>query len=104
MERVDRQQLLSHLKSMQEAFLTSVRHTHPAGTPLTPPLSLQLKDLRSAITRETCVTLAFIATILGVEFASVAETMMTQLIPLLSNSAKVSGWTIDIGIGQWLDH
>ena len=131
MEKLDRHQLLSHLKNMQDAFLTSVDpslpsslspspftpfpfsiHTHssfhstpsllpsltpslspltPSPSPLTPSLSsLQLKDLRSSITREACVTLSYITTVFGVEFAGVAESMMSQLIPLLPNSAKVS--------------
>lgn len=39
-ERVDRQQLLSHLKAMQEAFLISVRHTHATKIPSSPSPSL----------------------------------------------------------------
>ncbi|CAI8057490.1 CLIP-associating protein 1 [Geodia barretti] len=77
-ERVDRQQLLGHLKSMQDAFLTS------------------LKDLRSQVTRETCVTLAYVSTVMGVEFVGVAENMLTQLIPLLLNSAKIMATSASI--------
>jgi CLIP-associating protein 1/2 len=77
-ERVDRQQLLGHFKSMQDAFLTS------------------LKDLRSQVTRETCVTLAYASTVMGVEFVGVAENMLTQLIPLLLNSAKIMATSASI--------
>jgi CLIP-associating protein 1/2 len=79
-EKLDRHQLLSHLKNMQDAFLTS------------------LKDLRSSITREACVTLSYITTVFGVEFAGVAESMMSQLIPLLPNSAKIMATSASVCI------
>ena len=50
---------------------------------------LQLKDLRSQVTREACVTFSFLSVVFAGDFASTAELMMSQLIPLLSNSAKV---------------
>ena len=53
------------------------------------PFLLQLKDLRSQVTREACVTLSFFSVVFAGDFATMAELMMSQLIPLLSNSAKV---------------
>lgn len=50
---------------------------------------LQLKDLRSQVTREACVTLSYLAVVFRGDFSAVAEKMMAELIPLLPNSAKV---------------
>ncbi|XP_071789051.1 CLIP-associating protein 1-like isoform X8 [Asterias amurensis] len=59
------------LRSMEEAFIFSV------------------KDLRSQVVREACITLAFLAVKLGRQFDHVAEMVLPSLFQLLQNSAKV---------------
>ncbi len=59
------------LRTMEEAFIFSV------------------KDLRSQVVREACITLAFLALKLGRQFDHVAEMVLPSLFMLLQNSAKV---------------
>lgn len=61
----------SELREMESAFLTSI------------------KDLRSQVCREGCVTLAFYCEKLELKMAVLIEALMPALINLLQNSAKV---------------
>ncbi|XP_019850114.1 PREDICTED: CLIP-associating protein 1-like [Amphimedon queenslandica] len=53
------------------------------------PYQSALKDLRSQVVREACVTLACLAVHLRVDLLQFAELMLPHLIALLPNSAKV---------------
>lgn len=59
------------LKDLEEALKTSV------------------KDLRSSVVREACVTLSYMASILRNKFDYLAESMLQVLINLIPNSAKI---------------
>lgn len=48
-----------------------------------------IKDLRSQVVRETCITIAFLSQRLGLKFNHFAESIFSNLIDLLPNSAKV---------------
>ncbi|XP_048781371.2 CLIP-associating protein 1-like isoform X29 [Ostrea edulis] len=48
-----------------------------------------VKDLRSQIVRETCITLAFLSQQMGSRFEPLAEILLPHLINLIPNSAKV---------------
>lgn len=54
------------------------------------PLQTTLKDLRSQVVREACITIAFLSQTLGIKFDHAAECLLTPLINLIQNSAKVS--------------
>lgn len=56
----------------------------------------QLKDLRSQITREACVTLSYLCVVLGQVIAPFAASMLPQLFALLPNSAKVMAISAEI--------
>lgn len=54
------------------------------------PLQAIIKDLRSQVVREGCITVAYLSTILGSKLDRMAEILMIPLINLIQNSAKVS--------------
>lgn len=53
------------------------------------PLQTSIKDLRSQVVREACITIAYIAQTIGGKFDHSAEYLLHQLINLIQNSAKV---------------
>lgn len=50
---------------------------------------LSTKDLRSTVTREACVTLSYLSTVLRGQFDHTAEAVLPTLINVIPNSAKV---------------
>ncbi|CAH3023339.1 unnamed protein product, partial [Porites evermanni] len=50
---------------------------------------LSIKDLRSSVTREACVTLSYLSTLLKNQFDHTAEAILPALINLIPNSAKI---------------
>lgn len=53
------------------------------------PMQGSVKDLRSQVVREACITIAFLAKTLGLKFDRSAEHLLNTLINLIQNSAKV---------------
>jgi len=51
---------------------------------------ISIKDLRSQVIRETCITIAFLSQRLGVKFNHFSEFIFSNLIELIQNSAKVT--------------
>ncbi|XP_060851627.1 CLIP-associating protein 1-like [Rhopalosiphum padi] len=51
---------------------------------------ISIKDLRSQVIRETCVTIAFLSQRLGNKFNHFSESVFSNLIDLIQNSAKVT--------------
>lgn len=85
--------LLIHLCTYTHTHTdTRTQHTHTH----TQYCLSQLKDLRSQVVREACVTLSFISTVCGLDFAPFAELVFPPLINLLSNSAKVMASSADV--------
>lgn len=66
--------------------------------------TLQIKDLRSQIVREACITIAFLARLLGHRLESFTELAMTHLINLIQNSAKVMATSGTIAIRFIIEH
>lgn len=66
----------------QQLFLTMLKN-------LEVPYRDALKDLRSQVVREACVTLSCLVANLGIELLQFVEMMLPYLIALLPNSAKV---------------
>uniref|UniRef100_A0A672YWF0 Cytoplasmic linker associated protein 1a n=1 Tax=Sphaeramia orbicularis TaxID=375764 RepID=A0A672YWF0_9TELE len=53
------------------------------------PFKLSVKDLRSQVVREACITLGHLSSVLGGRFDHAAEAIMPALLNLVPNSAKV---------------
>jgi len=51
---------------------------------------VSIKDLRSQVVRETCITIAFLSQRLGNKFNHFTESIFSNLIDLIQNSAKVT--------------
>lgn len=66
--------------------------------------TLQVKDLRSQIVREACITIAFLARLLGQRLESFTELAMTHLINLIQNSAKVMATSGTIAVRFIIEH
>ena len=56
----------------------------------------QLKDLRSQVVREACITLSLMSSIFTSDFSLRAEILFPHLIALLSNSAKVMASSAEV--------
>ncbi|GAB1609449.1 CLIP-associating protein 1-B-like isoform X4 [Argonauta hians] len=65
-----------------EDFYTMLRTLEPA-------FSLAIKDLRSQVVREACITTAYVSQQLGNKCDHFAEALLQNLIALVSNTAKV---------------
>lgn len=64
-------EFFNNLRYLERSFQTSV------------------KDLRSQVVRETCITIAFLSQRLGAKFNNFAESVLNSLIDLIPNSTKV---------------
>uniref|UniRef100_A0A1Y1LZC0 TOG domain-containing protein n=1 Tax=Photinus pyralis TaxID=7054 RepID=A0A1Y1LZC0_PHOPY len=53
------------------------------------PLQGTLKDLRSQVVREACITIAYLSQVIGNKFDHCSECLLNGLINLIQNSAKV---------------
>lgn len=71
------------------AGATSFEEFHTHLKQLDIPLQSSVKDLRSQVVREACLTIAFLAKTLGLKFDRPAELLLNTLINLIQNSAKV---------------
>ncbi|XP_075263185.1 CLIP-associating protein 2-like isoform X7 [Convolutriloba macropyga] len=56
---------------------------------LTRVLSISVKDLRSQVSREACVTVAYMCQIMGLSAATLAEGCLSNLFAIVPNSAKI---------------
>lgn len=54
-----------------------------------PAFQASLKDLRSQVVREACITIAYLSVVLADKFDRLAEAFLLSLISLLQNAAKV---------------
>lgn len=71
------------------AGATNYDEFHTGLKSLEIPLQGTIKDLRSQVVREACITIAFLAVKLGNKFDKAAELLLQPLINLIQNSAKV---------------
>ncbi|XP_038058526.1 CLIP-associating protein 1-like isoform X3 [Patiria miniata] len=67
-------------------------------------LVFSVKDLRSQVVREGCITLAFFSVKLGRQFDHVAETLLPPLFNLLQNTVKVMATSGSVCLGIILKH
>ena len=68
------------------------------------PLVATVKDLRSQIVREACITLAFMSVRLTNRFERTAEGIIPAMVNLIQNSAKVIATSGTIGIRYIVSH
>lgn len=61
-------------------------------------LQSSVKDLRSQVVREACITIAYLAQTLENRFDKMAEYLLQHLINLIQNSAKVSKFCTALGL------
>lgn len=80
---------LKKLRSLIIAGATSFEEFYTNLRTLEIPLQGTLKDLRSQVVREACITIAYMAQTLGSKFDHCAESLLHPLINLIQNSAKV---------------
>lgn len=66
------------------------------------PLQTSVKDLRSQVVREACITIAFLAKNLGLKFERPAELLLNTLINLIQNSAKVIDFKVSYAVYYFL--
>ncbi|XP_065166997.1 CLIP-associating protein isoform X3 [Atheta coriaria] len=85
-KRVD---ALKKIRSLIIAGATAFDDFHVNLRNLERPLVETIKDLRSQVVREGCITIAFLAQSLGSKFDHAAEILIVPLINLIQNSAKI---------------
>ncbi|KAK9504374.1 hypothetical protein O3M35_010721 [Rhynocoris fuscipes] len=71
---------------------------------LDPPFQASVKDLRSQVVREACVTIAFMSQTLGNRFEHFAESVVPALINLIQNSAKIIASAGQVCLGFIVRH
>ena len=80
---------LKELKAIVQCEVMDQQTFIPLLRTLEIPFSESIKDLRSQVVREACITLSCLSFHLRVEMAQFAEAMLPNLIVLLPNSAKI---------------
>ncbi|XP_064114882.1 CLIP-associating protein 2-like isoform X6 [Macrobrachium nipponense] len=85
-KRVDH---LKKIRSLLIAGAASYEEFYPHLRLLEPAMQLSIKDLRSQVVREACVTLAYMSQELHHKVDHLCETVLPNLIYLIPNSAKV---------------
>ncbi|XP_066957563.1 CLIP-associating protein 1-B isoform X47 [Macrobrachium rosenbergii] len=85
-KRVDH---LKKIRSLLIAGAASYEEFYPHLRLLEPAMQLSIKDLRSQVVREACVTIAYMSQELHHKVDHLCETVLPNLINLIPNSAKV---------------
>ncbi|KAL1140353.1 hypothetical protein AAG570_000285, partial [Ranatra chinensis] len=71
---------------------------------LDPPFQASIKDLRSQVVREACVTIAYMSQLLGNKMEHFTENMLPCLFNLIQSSAKVVATAGQVAIGFVVAH
>ncbi|XP_017770144.1 PREDICTED: CLIP-associating protein isoform X3 [Nicrophorus vespilloides] len=80
---------LKKLRSLVIAGATNYDDFHTNLRSMEYALQATIKDLRSQVVREACISIAFLAQSLGNRFDHAAECLLNNLINLIQNSAKI---------------
>lgn len=80
-----------------DEFFTNLRYLEHS-------FQISLKDLRSQVVRETCITIAFLSQHLRIKFNHFSESIFSNLIDLIPNSAKVIASSGLVAIRFILEH
>ncbi|XP_045460919.1 CLIP-associating protein isoform X2 [Harmonia axyridis] len=84
-----RQDALKKIRSLVKAGATSHDEFYTGLKQLEIPLQSTLKDLRSQVVREACISIAYLVQNIGNKFDKATELLMPPLLNLIQNSAKV---------------
>ncbi|XP_042873875.1 CLIP-associating protein 1-like isoform X13 [Penaeus japonicus] len=84
-----RVEALKKLRSLLIAGATGYEEFYPHLRLLEPAMQLSIKDLRSQVVREACITVAYMSQELHHKVDHLCETVLPNLIYLIPNSAKV---------------
>ncbi|XP_075548307.1 CLIP-associating protein isoform X2 [Dermacentor variabilis] len=84
--RVD---VLRHLRSLLIAGAAEYEELYTSLRLLEPPFQVLVKDLRSQVVREACITIAYLSQQLGHKLDHFSEAVLPALINLIPNSAKI---------------
>ncbi|CAG9860441.1 unnamed protein product [Phyllotreta striolata] len=93
-----RVEALKKIRSIVIAGATSYEEFNVGLKNLEIPLQGTLKDLRSQVVREACVTISYLSQLLGNKFDKIAEGLLQHLINLIQNSAKVMATSGQIAV------
>lgn len=80
---------MKKLRALLIAGATSYEDFHTLLRNLELPLQTTMKDLRSQVVREACITISYFSQTLGLKFDHAAEMLLQTIINLIQNSAKV---------------
>lgn len=80
---------MKKIRSLVIAGATNYEEFYVGLKQLEIPLQTTIKDLRSQVVREACITIAYLAKTLANKFDKAAEYLLQPLINLIQNSAKV---------------
>uniref|UniRef100_A0A0X3P8A4 TOG domain-containing protein n=1 Tax=Schistocephalus solidus TaxID=70667 RepID=A0A0X3P8A4_SCHSO len=80
---------LQTLRSVVAGGSYQMEDFYPQLRTLEQPVEACLRDLRSQVVRESCVTVAYLSQELGIRFDHFAEVIMPTLLNLIPNSAKI---------------
>ncbi|KAH1007331.1 hypothetical protein HUJ04_004581 [Dendroctonus ponderosae] len=67
-------------------------------------LQASIKDLRSQVVRETCITIAYLSQTLEAKFDKMAEMLLHHLIMLIQNSAKIMATSGEVAVKFIIKH
>lgn len=80
---------MKRLRSVLIAGASDYDELHQSIRQLEIPFQLSVKDLRSQIVREACITIAYLSQQLGPRLDHFSEALLPSLINLIPNSAKI---------------
>ncbi len=84
-----RVEALQNLRSLLVAGATNYEEMTQALRILHVPFQVSIKDLRSQVVREACITVAYLSQLMGQKSERFLETLLQPIINLIPNSARV---------------
>ncbi|KAL1513059.1 hypothetical protein ABEB36_002537 [Hypothenemus hampei] len=100
-KRVD---ALKKLRSVVIAGGTNFEEFYVSLKNLEFALQGSIKDLRSQVVRETCITIAYLSKSLENKFDKIAEILLQHLIALIQNSAKIMATSGEVAVKYIIKH
>jgi CLIP-associating protein 1/2 len=91
-------QSMKRLRGIIKGGVLEFEELHQLVRNLDTALITSIKDLRSQLCREACITVSFLALYLKSSFEHIAEKLLTPLVILLPNAAKVMATSADVCI------
>lgn len=99
-----RVEALKKIRSLMIAGATQTDEFQVGLKNLDIALQSSVKDLRSQVVRETCITIAYLAQTLENRFDKMAEYLLQHLINLIQNSAKIMATSGEVAVKFIIKH